>query len=390
LFRVTQNTFLGNIRTQLARGGRRLLINQERVASGRQINHPSDDPSGAYRVMGLKAVQARNDQYARNLSSVTSRLNVSENVLHQSQEVLFRSQELAIQAANGSLDAEQRQVIATEVTQQLDEVKRLANSELGGRYLFGGYRTDRPPFVRDLTVAAEAANTGSGTIATGTFDPEAVSGSRYRVRFTTATTYEVVELGTNSTTATGSYTDGAPINFDGQGNEVAVSGVPVAGDSFLITPHMVYRGDGNDSLVSVGEGQTVTANVHGHQFFLGDSNMDGTTDSGRVSLFGSLETLKFALENNDVDTVQTVITQVNQAVGQMSEGQGVIGGRLNMVDSAQNDLSQRTITIEGLRSQIEDADMAVAITDLSQAEAVYQATLGTAARVLQRSLLDYL
>jgi len=390
LLRVTQNTFLGNIRTQLARGGRRLLTSQERVASGRRINHPSDDPSGAYRVMGLKAVQARNDQYERNLSSVTSRLNVSENVFRQSQEVLFRTHELAIQAANGSLDAEQRQVIATEVTQQLDEIKRLSNSELGGRYLFGGYQTDQPPFVRDLTVAAEAANTGSGTIATGTFDPEAVSGSRYRVRFTTATTYEVVELGTNSTTATGSYTSGSPINFDGHGNEVAISGAPVAGDSFLITPHMVYRGDGNDSLVSVGEGQTVTANVHGHQFFLGDSNMDGTTDSGRVSLFGSLETLKFALENNDVDTIQTVIDQVNQAVGQMSEGQGVIGGRLNMVDSAQNDLSQRAITIEGLRSQIEDADMAVAITDLSQAQAVYQATLGTAARVLQRSLLDYL
>ena len=61
-----------------------------------------------------------------------------------------------------------------------------------------------------------------------------------------------------------------------------------------------------------------------------------------------------------------------------------------MVDSAQNDLSQRKITTEGLRSQIEDVDMATAITNLSQTESVYQATLGTAARVLQKSLLDYL
>lgn len=390
MFRVTQNTFLGNIRTQLARGGRRLLTSQERVATGRQINHPSDDPSGAYRVLGLKAVQARNDQYERNLSSVTSRLNVSENVFGQTQEVLYRSLELAIQAANGSLDSEQRQVIATEVTQQLDEVSRLANSELGGRYLFGGYQTDQPPFVRDLTVAAEAGNTGSGTIATNTFDPEAVSGSRYRIRFTTANTYEVVELGTNATTATGSFTDGAPIDFDGNGNQVTISGTPAANDSFLITPHMVYRGDGNDSQISVGEGQTVTANVRGHQFFLGDSNMDGTTDSGRVSLFGTLENFKFALEDDDQAAIQTIIDQVNQSVGTMSEGQGVIGGRLNMVESAKNDLSQRSITIEGLRSQIEDADMATAITNLSATEAVYQATLGTAARVLQRSLLDYL
>jgi len=276
------------------------------------------------------------------------------------------------------------------VTQQLDEVKRLANSELGGRYLFGGYRTDQPPFVRDLTVAAESGNTGSGTIATGSFDPEGVSGSRYRLRFTTATTYEVVELGTDSTTATGSYTAGSPINFDGEGSQVTVSGTPAAGDSFLITPQVIYRGDGNDSLVAVGEGQTVTANIHGHQIFLGDGNLDGTTDTGRVSLFGVLESLKFSLENDDQAAIQTVIDQVSQAVGQMSEGQGVIGGRLNMVESAKNDLAQRKITIEGLRSQIEDVDMATAITNLSSTEAVYQATLGTAARVLQRSLLDYL
>ncbi|RMF86508.1 MAG: hypothetical protein D6739_03075 [Nitrospirae bacterium] len=46
--------------------------------------------------------------------------------------------------------------------------------------------------------------------------------------------------------------------------------------------------------------------------------------------------------------------------------------------------------MEGLRSEIEDADMATAITRLTETEAVYQATLGTAARVLQKSLLDYL
>ena len=390
MFRVTQNIFLGNIRTQLARGGRRLLTSQEQVATGRQINHPSDDPSGAYRVLGLKGVQARNDQYERNLSSVESRLNVSENVLGQSQEVLYRTLELAIQAANGSLDANQREVIATEVTQQLEEVKRLANSELGGRYLFAGYQTDQPPFVRDLTLDADAGNTGSGTIAAGTFDPEALSGSRYRVRFTSDTTYEVVELGTNATTATGTYTSGSPIDFDGQGNEVTISGTPISGDTFLITPRVVYRGDGNDIRIPVGEGQTVTASIRGHQFFLGDSNLDGTTDAGRVSLFGTLEDFKFALESDDQAAIQTIIDQVNQAVGQMSEGQGVIGGRLNMVESAKNDLSQRSITIEGLRSQIEDVDMATAITNLSEREAVYQATLGTAARVIQRSLLDYL
>jgi flagellar hook-associated protein 3 FlgL len=96
------------------------------------------------------------------------------------------------------------------------------------------------------------------------------------------------------------------------------------------------------------------------------------------------------LEDDDQAGIQAVIDQLDGAVGQMSEGRGIIGGRMNLVDSAKQDLSQRNLTIEALRSEIEDADMANAITHLTQVESVYQATLGTAARVVQQSLLDYL
>ena len=118
--------------------------------------------------------------------------------------------------------------------------------------------------------------------------------------------------------------------------------------------------------------------------------IDGTTDAGQVSVFGALEALKFALEDDDQAAIQTVIDQLDGAIGQMSAGRGIIGGRLNLVDSAKDDLSQRNLTIEGLRSEIEDVDMASAITRLDQVNTVYQATLGTAANILQRSLLDYL
>ena len=167
-------------------------------------------------------------------------------------------------------------------------------------------------------------------------------------------------------------------------------GAPAAGDTFVITPRIGYVGDGNEIMVQVGEGQAVAANIHGHQFYLGDGNLDGVTDTGQVSVFAALEDLKFALEDDDQAAIQSVIDQVDGAVGQLSAGRGIIGGRLNLVDASKQDLSQRNLTIEGLRSEIEDVDMAAAITQLNQVESVFQATLGTAARVLQRSLMDYL
>jgi flagellar hook-associated protein 3 FlgL len=390
MIRVTQNVFLNNIRSQLARNGRRLATAQEQVATGRQVNRPSDDPAGAFRVLSLKQLTAANDQFERNLDSLEANLGVAENVLGQTQEVLYRTLELAIQAANASLDRSQRAVIATEVSQQLDEVKRLGNTQLGARYLFAGYLSDKPPFTRELQVSANGANTGTGTIAGGTFDGDAVSGSRYEIRFSDPTSYEVFEVGTGLTAASGVYTAGAPIDFDGNGNEVVINGAPATGDTFEILPRMIYQGDSNEIMVPVGEGQTVAANVRGHQLYLGDGNLDGATDAGRVSVFAALEDLKFALEDDDQAGIQVVIDQLDGAVGQMSEGRGIIGGRLNLVDAAKQDLSQRNLTIEGLRAEIEDVDMAEAITRLTQVESVFQATLGTAARVVQRSLLDYL
>jgi flagellar hook-associated protein 3 FlgL len=390
LTRVTQTVFLNNIRSQLARNGARLATAQEQVATGKQVNRPSDDPAGSFRVLSLKQLTAANDQFSRNLDSLEANLGVAENVLGQTQEVLYRTLELAIQAANASVDRSQRAVIATEVSQQLDEVKRLGNTQLGARHLFAGYLSDKAPFARDLQVSADGGNTGTGTIATGTFDGDSVGGSRYDIRFSDPSTYEVFEIGTGLTVASGTYTPGTAINFDGNGNEVVINGAPAAGDSFRIEPRVIYQGDGNEIMVPVGEGQTVAANVRGHQLFLGDGNLDGTTDTGRVSVFAALEDLKFALEDDDQAGIQAVIDQLDRAVGQMSEGRGIIGGRLNLVDSAKQDLSQRNLTIEGLRSEIEDADMADAITHLTQVESVFQATLGTAARVVQQSLLDYL
>ncbi|WJH27480.1 flagellin [Paenibacillus sp. CC-CFT742] len=43
-----------------------------------------------------------------------------------------------------------------------------------------------------------------------------------------------------------------------------------------------------------------------------------------------------------------------------------------------------------LQSQVEDTDMAKAITELKTAESVYQSSLDTIARIIRPSLLDFL
>ena len=62
-------------------------------------------------------------------------------------------------------------------------------------------------------------------------------------------------------------------------------------------------------------------------------------------------------------------------------------GRL---ESAQDYLLQYGLKIEELLSKTENIDPAQAIIEMQMAETAYNASLETASRILQRSLVDYL
>lgn len=92
-----------------------------------------------------------------------------------------------------------------------------------------------------LVTAASATNTGNGTINAGTVtNPGGWVRGSYTLSFTSGTAYQVVNAG-NTVVASGTYTSGAPISFNGM--QVAVSGTPAAGDSFSIADNSSGSGD---------------------------------------------------------------------------------------------------------------------------------------------------
>lgn len=123
---------------------------QLQLASGQRMLAPSDDPSAATRVLELDQLLSAVTQYQRNADAAESRLSREENVLEGAGDILQRVRELAVRANNGSLSAGDRQAISVEVRQHLNGLLALANAtDANGEHLFGGYRTDTPPFSDD-------------------------------------------------------------------------------------------------------------------------------------------------------------------------------------------------------------------------------------------------
>jgi flagellar hook-associated protein 1 FlgK len=95
-----------------------------------------------------------------------------------------------------------------------------------------------------LLTSAGSANTGNATISDGALIPGAswVRGN-YTLQFTSASNWQVVNS-SSTVVASGSYTAGAPINFNGM--TVAVNGTPATGDAFAINDNVNGKGDGRN------------------------------------------------------------------------------------------------------------------------------------------------
>ena len=152
---LVKNTVLTNIQRNLGEMERL----QSMLSSGKVLRKPSDDPIRVARVMGHTTALARNEQYQKNIDAALSWLNVTEESLGSIGDVLQRARELAVSGASGTMTDSARRAIALEVDELTNIIVQMGNSSYDGRYIFGGFQTDRPPFSRQKSLLEEGADT---------------------------------------------------------------------------------------------------------------------------------------------------------------------------------------------------------------------------------------
>lgn len=147
------NTTLENVRQSTSNMSKL----QEQISTGKKINRPSDDPSGARKILSLRSEDLRLDQYASNIDTATASLDFNASVLQNTSDVLQRITELTMQGVNDSTDQNGRKIIANEINQLLETILQTANSKRLERYTFSGTETTTVPF--------EATRDSSGNIS---------------------------------------------------------------------------------------------------------------------------------------------------------------------------------------------------------------------------------
>lgn len=144
--RVTNQSLTQQVNEGIQLSFRRLAQAQEQVASGKRINHLSDDALGASRVMDLKSYATSLDQYRRNIDNASPILEQTDTTLAEVTNVLNRAKEIALSLANATYSAEDRRQAANEIHATFQQLVMIGNTKFDGRYIFAGYRNSTPPF----------------------------------------------------------------------------------------------------------------------------------------------------------------------------------------------------------------------------------------------------
>jgi flagellar hook-associated protein 3 FlgL len=376
-----------------------LAKTQSQIATGKRVQTPADDPVAAAQLSVLADTQAQQEQFGKNSVAVTGRLQTEEQALADANAVLQRARELVLQANTATLSNGDRASIATELKSRLEELISIGNrKDANGEYLFAGYSGATQPFARGasgsvgyagdsgtrsvqvgsglfvqdsdtgqrvfmdiaagngvFTTAASAANTGSGVIDVGSVTSRAAwVPDAYTLSFTSGTTWQMTDS-SNAVVASGNYTSGGAIAFNGA--QLSVTGVPAAGDTYTIA------------------------------------------SAGTRDVFGTLDGIVAALQagaSNDAARAQLnsslngSLQQLDQVSEQLLTVRSQVGARLSALDDTDSARQTQLTNLQASAGQLGGLDYASAVSKMSQQTVALQAAQQSFAMIAKLSLFNYL
>lgn len=157
-------------------------------------------------------------------------------------------------------------------------------------------------------------------------------------------------------------------------NGVNVGAPPVSEDASGMIKSTINL---NPFSVEVSKGIQLRVNIHPENIF----------GQGAFDLMNSVQT---AFEQNDVNSLKDLSTQVDTQLSTLLAERSELGARSNRLELIENRLDSQEITATKMLSNNEDADIEQVITDLTVQESVHRAALGVGAQIIQPTLLDFL
>ena len=371
------------------------------LSSGKRVETAKDDAVAFGTLAGYKNELANIDKYQRNITQAENHNSLIDTSLANAESIMFELKDLMLQANNGVYSADDLASIGQQASQSLQQILDIANTkdETGG-YVFAGYQIDDAPFViqadssvdyrgdngvRELQIAKNVSiasnqsgehvfqkvpnaigdfsatyNTNTSgigveraVVADASVYDSTTNPADFTFNFTTETDLTITDGAGNVTNITG-YTPGQTIAFNGI--EVKLSGNPLPGDNFTLTPEQDI---------------SVFDNIKSAIGWI--NNKANAGDDPQVQ----------------VDFNQ-IIEQLSDSMNYLTSRRAESGINLQVIERQKSNHLDTELYLSSGRSSIEDLDFAKAISDFEQSKIALQAAQQTFTQVQGLNLFNYI
>jgi len=124
----------------------RVSHTQQKLASGKELTRPSDDPFATGRAIGLRTELEGLSQYQRNVSDAEAWTSVTDSAIGTIADIAQSAREALLRGSTGTTSPSERAILANEIDHLIGAVKDTANARYAGRSLFAGTATATEPY----------------------------------------------------------------------------------------------------------------------------------------------------------------------------------------------------------------------------------------------------
>ena len=377
-----------------------MLRLQEQASTGSRVNRASDDPSAAYRILGLNSQRRLTESYMENISQASRMLTFSEIAFSGDgdrggiKNIISDVKTEMTKILSQTYTEDQRRTAVEQVNGYLEEMLVWANTRNMDLYVFGGSDMKSAPY--------EAVRTnGEITSVTyvGSFENRDVK----------------VGLGIESS---GSYVGddifrvdnrGTPVFLGDTGAAVGTGTASVRGDAWLTVTGSAgnwtlsiddgattFNSDGTDTNLAVTDSQTGRV-LYVDTTGITSTGVDMVRVPGTHDIFSALIGIRDVLKNERGLPDAQISELRDNAMISLSEVEDLlveksvsIGSRIGFLEGLKNMLEDTKFNINTETALLGDADITQVAIDLSQREVLYEMSLSVAASLLSMSLMDFI
>ena len=386
------NNIYNNVSFALNLHTKAMAVLQEQASTGSRINRVSDDPTAAYRILGLNTNYKSLGNYINNLSEVVSALELSSTVIEGITSGLTETQIRLTQITSGIYDDAARQRTAEGINDILEQIVSLANFKHMDQYLYGGTDTGTAPYTVERTNGKIIKVTYDGSFENR--DIEVSPGVESSAFFIGDNIFRSDErsapvfsgyTGAQSGTGTSSCRGGVWLTVTGSAGNYDLS----------IDGGTAVNSDGTQTNLAVKDSS-------GQVLYVDTTGITGTgTDLVRIpgtyDIFNTLITIREVLENQNgladaqvLEQAKNLLYSIDEISKVLVKAEVSIGSKIGFLDDLHHSMKNIQYNTVDETTRLQEADIAQIAIDLSRREVLYQMSLSVAAKLMSMSLLNYI